>query len=217
MPAKRRTPKNDGVPPEAPEAPAVDTTASPPPHRVKGTPQRRWYVVHTYSGYENKVRLQMEARIKTMHVEDRIFQVLVPIEEVTEIRNGERRNVRRNVFPGYVLVDMVLDDESWHCVRGTPGVTNFVGSSITEPIPLQEGEIDVILRQMKQSSEDAKAPPVMPKFQIGQSVKIIEGPFAESIGQVSEIHPERSKLTVLITIFNRETPVELDYLQVEKA
>jgi transcriptional antiterminator NusG len=195
-----------------------------PPNAETGTPapnidasKRRWYAVHTYSGYENKVKAQMEARIQTMHVADRIFQVLVPIEEVTEIRNGERRTVKRKVFPSYVLVDMILDDESWHCVKGTPGVTNFVGGNNSmEPIPLQEHEVEAILKQVKKVGEGAKPQTVMPKFKIGESVHIIEGPFADFIGQVSEVHPEHNKLTVLVSFFNRETPVELDYLQVEK-
>lgn len=188
------------------------------PAAGKAAPQRRWYAVHTYSGYENKVKVQMEARVQTMHVADRIFQILVPIEEVTEIRNGERRTVKRKVFPSYVLVDMILDDESWHCVKGTPGVTNFVGGNNNmEPIPLQEHEVEAILKQAKKTEEGGqKAPAVVPKFKVGESVHIIEGPFADFIGQVSEIHPERNKLTVLVSFFNRETPVELDYLQVEK-
>lgn len=179
-------------------------------------PKRRWYAIHTYSGYENKVKAQMEARIQTMHVADRIFQILVPIEEVTEIRNGERRTVKRKVYPSYVLIDMVLDDESWHCVKGTPGVTNFVGGTSTNPIPLQDHEIEEILKKVKKVEAGVKPTVVAPKFAIGQSVHIIEGPFADFIGQVSEIHLERNKLTVLVSFFNRETPVELDFLQVEK-
>lgn len=190
-------------------------TAAPSTH-VKAMPKRRWYAVHTYSGYENKVKSQLEARIQTMHLTDRIFQVLVPIEEVVEIRNGERRTVKRKVFPSYVLVDMILDDETWHGVRQTPGVTSFVGNTITEPQPLQDHEVETILKQAKKTEESGKTAVVMPKFTLGQNVKIIEGPFAEFIGQVSEIHPDRNKLTVLVSFFNRETPVELDFLQVEK-
>jgi transcriptional antiterminator NusG len=184
----------------------------------KAPPQRHWYAVHTYSGYENKVKAQMEARMQTMHVADRIFQILVPIEEVTEIRNGERRTVKRKVFPSYVLVDMILDEESWHCVKGTPGVTNFVGGNNNmEPLPLQAHEVEAILKQAKKIEEGgAKPTTVLPKFKVGDSVHVIEGPFVDSIGQISEIHPERTKLTVLLSFFNRETPVELDYLQVEK-
>lgn len=177
---------------------------------------RHWYAVHTYSGYENKVKNQLEARSTVMHLNDRIFQILVPIEEVVEIRNGERRTVKRKIYPSYILVDMILDEESWHCVKETPGVTSFVGgASATEPIPLQDHEMEVILRQTKKV-EEGKTQVIMPKFTIGQSVKIIDGPFSEFIGQISEVNPERNKLTVLVSFFNRETPVELDYLQVEK-
>ncbi len=214
MATKRRA-ADDAEAEEQTETSASAATDPPAPNADMSN--RRWYAVHTYSGYENKVKAQMEARVQTMHVADRIFQVLVPIEEVTEIRNGERRTVKRKVFPSYVLVDMILDDESWHCVKGTPGVTNFVGGNNNmEPIPLQEHEIDAILKQVKKVDEGAKPQTVMPKFKIGESVHIIEGPFADFIGQVSEVHPEHTKLTVLVSFFNRETPVELDYLQVEK-
>jgi transcription termination/antitermination protein NusG len=216
--ATKHQASDDAEAAEQADAPVSSTPEPGAAAKGKEAHARRWYAVHTYSGYENKVKLQMEARAQTMHVADKIFQILVPIEEVTEIRNGERRTVKRKVFPSYVLVDMVLDDESWHCVKGTPGVTNFVGGANNmDPIPLEEHEIDKILKQVKQTSEGGeKAPAVMPKFKVGESVHIIEGPFADFIGQVSEIHPERTKLTVLVSFFNRETPVELDYLQVEK-
>jgi transcriptional antiterminator NusG len=214
MATKRRTTEDAAV--EAPEATAELPETPAPSATLPGAPKRRWYAVHTYSGYENKVKAQMEARIQTMHVADRVFQILVPIEEVTEIRNGERRTVKRKVFPSYVLVDMILDDESWHCVKGTPGVTNFVGGTSTEPLPLEDHEIEEILKKVRKVDAGAKPTVVVPKFTIGQSVHIIEGPFADFIGQVSEIHPERNKLTVLVSFFNRETPVELDFLQVEK-
>ncbi len=209
---------------DADAAAEEQASAAPPVVATPGAPHivptgRRWYAVHTYSGYENKVKVQLEARMQTMHVADRIFQILVPIEEVTEVRNGERRTVKRKVFPSYILVDMLLDDESWLCVKGTPGVTNFVGNTFgtaNEPLPLSEEEIEAILKQVKQRDEGEKVPTVLPKFTIGQSVNVIDGPFAGFIGQISEIHPERTKLTVLVSFFNRETPVELDYLQVEK-
>jgi transcription termination/antitermination protein NusG len=217
MPTKRPARKAADAAAEEPETSSPLVAAPGAPHIVPTG--RRWYAVHTYSGYENKVKVQLEARVQTMHVSDRIFQILVPIEEVTEVRNGERRTVKRKVFPSYILVDMILDDESWLCVKGTPGVTNFVGNSFgtaNEPLPLSEEEIGAILAQVKGREEGEKTPAVLPKFTIGQSVNIIDGPFAGFIGQVSEIHPERSKLTVLVSFFNRETPVELDYLQVEK-
>lgn len=182
---------------------------------VKTRPGRHWYAIHTYSGYENKVKAQLEIRKNTMHLADRIYQILVPIEEIDEFRNGKRTRVKRKVYPSYVLVDMILDEETWHCVKDTPGVTSFVGGTTTEPIPLEEHEIESILRHSKETEEGATVP-APPRFTIGQSVKITDGPFAEFIGQVSEIHAERNKVTVLVSFFNRETPVELDYLQVEK-
>ncbi len=215
MPTKRKAPQDALVAGDAqtptPEPAREDTVAS--AARFAQT-ERRWYAVHTYSGYENKVKTQLEKRVVNMHLSDRIYQVLVPVEEVIEIRNGERRTVTRKVFPSYVLVDMTLDEESWHCVKATPGVTGFIGGN--EPLPLEDHEVEAILRQAKKTAEEGKAPVVMPKFAIGQSVRVIDGPFAEFVGQVSEVHPERNKLTVLVSFFNRETPVELDFLQVEK-
>lgn len=214
LPTKRQA--SDDAPEEAMTDEAALSETAPTP-KAATHPNRHWYAVHTYSGYENKVKAQLEARVVTMHLSDRIYQVLVPIEEVVEIRNGERRTVKRKIFPSYVLVDMVLDDETWHCVKATPGVTSFVGESTTKPLPLQEHEIDTILKQSKKIEEGTGKPQVnMPKYTIGQSVRIIEGPFAEFIGQISEVHPERNKVTVLVSFFNRETPVELDFLQVEK-
>ncbi len=183
------------------------------PKHLKG--QRRWFAVHTYSGYEYKVKKQLEARVTTMHLTDRIFQAIVPIEEVVEIRSGARKTVKHKLLPSYVLVDMTLDEETWHCVKETPGVTNFIGTSSTEPLPLEQSEVEDILRQM-QVTGDGQSQPAMPRFTIGESVRIIGGPFADLIGQISEIHPDRNKLTVLVSFFNRETPVELDFLQVEK-
>ena len=177
-------------------------------------PGRHWYAIHTYSGYENKVKTHLEARIVSMGMKDKIFRVVVPTEEEIEIKGGQRRTVTRKVYPGYVLVDMVLNEETWHVVRNTPGVTGFVGGTSTEPVPLPENELRYVLRA------PAKGEEVKPKtkinFQVGQSVKVIDGPFAEFIGTVSEIHPERNKVTVLVSFFGRETPVQLDFLQVEK-
>jgi transcriptional antiterminator NusG len=180
-------------------------------------PGRHWYAIHTYSGYENKVKTHLEARINSMSVKDRIFRVVVPMEDEIEIKGGQRRTVSRKVFPGYVLVDMVLDDETWHVVRNTPGVTGFVGGTSTEPVPLQEHEIRYILRQPTTAGKEAPAK-VKTKinFQVGQSVKVVDGPFAEFIGTVHEILPDRNKVTVLVSFFGRETPVQLDFLQVEK-
>jgi transcriptional antiterminator NusG len=171
---------------------------------------KQWYVIHTYSGYENKVKTNLEHRIESMGVEDQIYQVLVPMEEEIEIRNGQRQTVNKKVFPGYVLVEMIMTDESWYVVRNTPGVTSFVGSG-NRPTALREGEVKAILKQM-----GVEAPKFKVQFQKGQSVRVTDGPFAEFIGTVDEVHPERNKVRVLVSIFGRETPVELDFLQIEK-
>ncbi len=169
-----------------------------------------WYVIHTYSGYENKVKANLEHRIESMGVEDQIFQVLVPMEEEIEIKNGQRQTVNKKVFPGYVLVEMVMSDESWYVVRNTPGVTSFVGSG-NRPTPLDESEVKKILKQM-----GVETPKFKVQFTKGQSVRVNDGPFAEFIGTVDEVNPERNKVKVLVSIFGRETPVELDFLQIEK-
>jgi transcriptional antiterminator NusG len=171
---------------------------------------RQWYVIHTYSGYENKVKRNLEHRIESMGMRDKIFNVVIPEEEEIEIRNGQRQPVKRKVFPGYVLVEMIMDDDSWFVVRNTPGVTSFVGSG-NRPIPLRDQEVKQILRQIQK-----EAPRVKPTFTKGQNVRIIDGPFAEFIGVVDEVSPERNKVKVLVSFFGRETPVELDFLQVEK-
>ena len=178
-------------------------------------PGRHWYAIHTYSGYENKVKTHLEARIASMGVKDKIFQVVVPTEDEVEIRNGQRRSVTRKMYPGYVLVDMILDANTWHVVRNTPGVTSFVGGTNTEPAPLQESELRYILKAPAPKGEEPK-PKTKVSYSIGQNVKVISGPFAEFIGTVSEIHPDRNKVTVLVSFFGRETPVQLDFLQVEK-
>jgi len=179
-------------------------------------PGRHWYAIHTYSGYENKVKTHLEARIAAMGVKDKIFHVIVPTEDEIEIKGGQRRTVTRKVYPGYVLVDMVMDENTWHVVRNTPNVTGFVGGTSTEPVPLQESELRYILKSSTVDGEEAKPKPKV-NFTVGQSVKVINGPFAEFLGTVSEIHPDRNKVIVLVSFFGRETPVQLDFLQVEKA
>jgi|SRR5579871_485289 transcriptional antiterminator NusG len=178
-------------------------------------PGRHWYAIHTYSGYENKVKTHLEARIASLGMKDKFFRVVVPTEDEIEVKGGQRRTVTRKVYPGYVLVDMVLDDYTWHVVRETPGVTGFVGGTSTEPVPLQESELRYILKSSTAGAEEAKPKPKV-LFTVGQSVKVIDGPFAEFIGTVSEVHPDRNKITVLVSFFGRETPVQLDYYQVEK-
>lgn len=171
---------------------------------------RHWFVVHCYSGYENKVKHAIQQRIETMGMEDNIFDVVIPTEEEVEIRDGKRRVVERRVFPGYILVQMRMDEDSWFVVRNTPGVTGFVGMG-NKPTPLSQAEVDHIIQRM----EDAP-PRVNVSFKTGQKVRIIDGPFNDIIGIVDEIDMERSKVRVMVSFFGRETPVELDFLQVEK-
>jgi transcriptional antiterminator NusG len=173
--------------------------------------ERKWYVVHCYSGYENKVRHNLEQRIETMGMKDRIFDVVVPTEEEIEVREGKRRTVERRVFPGYLLVQMVMSEESWYVVRNTPGVTGFVGMG-NEPTPLRPEEVSQIVKRM-----EAEAPRIKVTFKIGERVRIIDGPFNDFIGTVDAIDMERAKVRVMVSFFGRETPVELDFLQVEKA
>ena len=174
------------------------------------TDGRRWYVIHTYSGYENKVKANLEHRIQSMDMGDKIFQVLVPTEEEIEIKNGKRHPVERKIFPGYVLVEMVMGDDSWYVVRNTPGVTSFVGSG-NKPTELNDTEVRQILRQIK-----LDAPKYKVAFTKGEAVRVTDGPFTDLHGVVDEVNPERNKVKVLVSIFGRETPVELDFLQIEK-
>ena len=190
-----------------PEPEPVETPNVPPQQEGDG---RRWYVIHTYSGYENKVKTNLEHRISSMDMGDKIFQVLVPTEEEIEIKNGKRHPVERKVYPGYVLVDMVMGDDSWYVVRNTPGVTSFVGSG-SKPTPLTDQEVKTILRQIK-----LDAPKYKVAFTKGEAVRVTDGPFTDLHGVVDEVNPERNKVKVLVSIFGRETPVELDFLQIEK-
>ncbi|MBA4495874.1 transcription termination/antitermination protein NusG [Paenactinomyces guangxiensis] len=174
---------------------------------------KNWYVVHTYSGYENKVKTNLEKRVHSMEMEDKIFRVLVPMEEEIEHKEGKKKTVMRKVFPGYVLVEMIMTDDSWYVVRNTPGVTGFVGSSGagSKPTPLMPDEVQAILRQM--GVEESRN---VADFATGQSVRVKEGPFANFVGTIEEVDLNRSKLKVLVNMFGRETPVELDFFQVEK-
>ena len=172
---------------------------------------RLWYVVHCYSGYENKVRHNLEQRIETMGMKNKIHDVVVPTEEEIEIKDGRRRTVERRVFPGYILVQMIMDEDSWYVVRNTPGVTGFVGMG-NEPTPLRPEEVSQIVRRM-----EAEAPRIKVAYKPGQKVRIIDGPFNDFIGTVSDINMERAKVRVMVSFFGRETPVELDFRQVEKS
>lgn len=168
----------------------------------------RWYVVHTYSGYENKVKQNLEHRIESMEMRDQIYRVVVPDEEQIEIKNGQRRTVKRKMYPGYVLVQMKLSDDSWYVVRNTPGVTGFVGMG-NRPTPLEQDEVKKILKQMEE-----EAPKVNVNYQVGQAVKITDGPFTDFEGVVDMIDQERGRVRVMVSFFGRDMPVELDFLQV---
>jgi transcriptional antiterminator NusG len=173
-----------------------------------------WYVVHSYAGYEKKVKGNLANRVQALNMEDFVFQVEVPEEEVMEIKNGQRKQVKRNVFPGYVLVRMDLTDESWSCIRNTPGVTGFVGNA-HHPSPLSLQEVENILAP-RPSKKGDKAEIKVIDFEVGESVTVMDGPFATLPASISEIMPEQAKLKVLVSIFGRETPVELSFHQVQK-
>lgn len=177
----------------------------------------RWYIIHAYSGQEERVKQNLEQRISTMDVEDKILQVVVPTEDEVEIRSGKRKSVPRKVFPGYILIQMRMDDESWYVVRNTPGVTAFVSAederdARPKPVPLEQHEVDTILRRI-----ESDEPRVRVGYTVGQNIRIVDGPFVDFMGYVDEVYPDRAKLRVLVSFFGRETPVELDFLQVERA
>lgn len=170
--------------------------------------------MQTYSGYENKVKTNLDQRVKTMDVADRIFEVVIPVEEEIEIHQGQRRTVSKKMFPGYVFVQMVMDDDSWYVVRNTPGVTGFAGSTAEDrsrPTALADAEVDRILRQMETAQ-----PRINVGFMEGDSVRVTDGPFQDFIGQVDSINLEKGKVRVMVTMFGRETVIEMDFLQVEK-
>jgi len=175
---------------------------------------RAWYIVQTYSGYENKVKTSLEQRVKTMDMGNKIFQVIIPTEEEIEIKDGQRKTVSRKLFPGYIFVQMVMSDDSWYVVRNTPAVTGFAGATADDrakPTPLADAEVDQILKQMTSDK-----PRVNVGFQIGESVLVTDGPFSDMIGVVDSIDVEKGRVRVLVSMFGRETPVELDFLQVKK-
>ena len=215
IPADETSPSDDSKPESEPEpTPLTPPLKLPPssdalPHpEVEGP---AWYVIHCYSGYENKVRHNLEQRIETMGMKDKIFDVVIPTQEEIEVKDGKRRTVERHIFPGYVLVNMALSEESWYVVRNTPGVTGFVGMG-NNPTPLRPEEVAQIVKRM-----EAEAPTVKVSFKVGERVRIVDGPFNDFRGNVSEIDMERTKVRVMVNFFGRETPVELDFLQVEKA
>ena len=172
--------------------------------------QKQWFVIHTYSGYEERVKKNIEQRLKLADAEDEVSEIVIPTTDEIEVRGGQRRTVTKKILPGYVLVQMKMSDENWEVVRNTPGVTGFV-SSANKPVPLQESEVERVLKQM---TDDA--PKVKVGFRKGQSVKVVDGPFIDFVGVVDDISQETGKVRVLLSIFGRETPVQLDALQVEK-
>ncbi|MCB0130804.1 MAG: transcription termination/antitermination factor NusG [Caldilineaceae bacterium] len=173
-------------------------------------PSAEWFVIHSYSGMENKVKKNIEHRAESMGMTDRILEVVVPTETEIEIRNGVRKEIERRVFPGYILVNMIMDEDSWYVVRNSPGVTGFVGMG-NKPTPLREEEVDKIMRRIESDEPRMKG-----NFEIGEHVRITGGPFAEFGGTVDEIYPDKGKAKVLVSFFNRETPVEVDFLQLER-
>ncbi|MGD0378359.1 MAG: transcription termination/antitermination protein NusG [Acidimicrobiales bacterium] len=176
----------------------------------------RWFVVHTYAGYENKVKSNLESRIVSMNMEDRIFEVVIPMEDVVEFKNGKKVVVQKKVFPGYLLTRCDLDDDSWSVIRNTPGVTGFVGPG-TKPMPLSRREVESILQvKVEGGAEPIKKTRPRLEYEVGETVRVKEGPFADFSGQIDEINEDQLKLKVLVNIFGRETPVELEFSQVAK-
>lgn len=186
------------------------TTADVPAAPIEAPANAKWYVVHTYSGHENKVSTNLKQRIETMKLEDRIFEIVVPTRNTVVVRHGKKEDVKEKIFPGYILVKMVLGDESWLAVRTTQGVTAFVGAG-NKPTPISEKEVATILKFMA-----LEAPMYKAEFSVGEAVKIVDGPFADFLGTIDYIDDAKGKVKVLVSIFGRETPVELDFLQVAK-
>jgi transcriptional antiterminator NusG len=179
-------------------------------HTIKNS-GRHWYAVHTYSGYEDAVARYLRQRVDSLAMNDKIFNVIVPKEKKIKIKNGKRKLVEEKIYPGYVLVDMIMDEDSWYVVRNTPRVTGFVGADATDPAPLSKDEVDALLSRM-----DSNAPRLRIEFHVGETVKIIDGPFKDYNGKISGIDEEHGKIKILVPIFGRDTEVELDSLQVQK-
>ncbi len=199
----------EDVEPEPEEAPL-------PPESPYDRPGQ-WFVIHSYAGYENKVKSNLESRIASMNMEERIFEVVIPMEDVIEFKNGKKQVVSKKVFPGYLLARLELDDDSWYVVRNTPGVTGFVGLG-ARPTPLSRKEVENILQVKAEDGDGASTKKSRPRleYEIGESVRVREGPFADFSGTIAEINEDQLKLKVLVNIFGRETPVELDFAQVAK-
>ena len=202
--------QDPGGNPSPDDEPREDAAPQEPEGETSDDAKPQWYVVHCYSGYENKVKKNLEHRIASMSMQSRIFETIVPTEEQVELKEGQRRIVERRIYPGYVLVKMVLDEESWYVVRNTPGVTGFVGIG-TKPTPLRQEEVDRIMRRM-----EAEEPVAQVKVKAGDRVRIVEGSFVDFNGIVDEVYPDKGKARVLVSFFNRETPIEVDLLQIER-
>ena len=208
---------------ESAAAPEVDEVTAAPEVVVPTLPSSPydlpggWYVVHSYSGYEKKVKANLETRVKSMHLEDRVFDVVIPMEEVVEFKSGRKVTVERKKFPGYILVRLYMDDDTWYAVRNTPGVTGFVGSA-QKPVPLSRREVERILgvRKDEEPGADKKEPTFKPAWEVGETIRVVEGPFADFIGIIEDINVDQSKVRVLVDIFGRETPVELNFDQILK-
>ena len=179
-------------------------------HTIEKAPKKRWYVVHTYSGYENKVKVNLEKRIEYMNMGEKIFRIEVPQKTITQVRAGKKTKKEEKIFPGYVLVEMIMDDDSWYVVRHTAGVTKFVGTA-KKPIPAKDSEIKKIIHRGQQTTTKIEL-----DVKVGDKVRIVSGPFAEFIGDITEVYPDKSKLRASVSIFGRETPVELEYKQIQK-
>lgn len=189
-----------------------DLAAAKPTHNFSKKGERHWYAVHTYSGYEDAVARYLEQRVDSLEMKDKIFKIVVPKEKKIKIKNGRRKEVEEKIYPGYVLVDMVMSEDSWYVVRNTPRVTGFVGADTTEPTPLSKEEVDLLLSKMK-GGEEKK---FVIEYRTGELVQIVDGPFKGYEGKISEIDEEHGKLKIMISIFGRDTSVELDSLQVQK-
>jgi transcriptional antiterminator NusG len=206
----------DVVDAETSDLPAVtdEPVEDQPPEESQAEPgadQSQWYVVHCYSGYENKVKKNLEHRAESMGMTAHIHEIIVPTEEQIELKDGQRRVVEKRIYPGYVLVRMIMDEESWYVVRNTPGVTGFVGIG-NKPTPLRQDEVDRIMRRM-----EAEEPVAQVKVKVGDKVRIVEGSFTDFHGTVDEVYPDKGKARVLVSFFNRETPIEVDLLQIERS
>ena len=180
------------------------------PHVKDKSPQKRWYIIHTYSGYENKVKKDLEKRIEYMNMADKIFRIEVPQKTITKVKDGKKQDREEKIFPGYVLVEMIMDDDSWYVVRHTAGVTKFVGSA-KKPIPAKDSEIKKIIHRTQNQVTKIEL-----DVKVGDQIRIVSGPFSEFMGEITEVYPDKSKIRANVSIFGRETPVELEYKQIQK-